>query len=430
MMTRIAVGAAERDEKAVAESLGAITEYIKNNDVGGYQATKEFIETIAQLRKDIDAQATQIRSLERAGLNVSNRGVELMGRRDIMDLRRVGRVFQTRQQAEGFGALCARAVHGNSARYKEIVSAKARDLAEQLTKDLDPGVSTQGTELVANIYMADLIAHVEAVGVLFTECDRVPLATTGQTIYPKLTGEVTAAPVAVAAALAESTPTFGTVTLTPVKWGLITPVPNEFFRNPTLLDQLGQRLAWQITRAIAYAFDNALVNGDGTAAYGTITGLLQSSNLTAVTAGSATTLATYTAAEVGSVIAGMAKDYVTDPKWYMSLSAERTLRNIRATTGQPLYERGGNGEPNTIDNYPYSICQRFPAAAAATADVKWGAFGDLRLSHYFGMLCNIQIDQSEHVRFENDMTVLRGLAHADAAEKDADATVVAKTAAA
>jgi len=418
---------AARDEKQVAACLTAMADYAETDEAKGYEPVGELKTMVDQIRKDLDAQTEATRKLDRMGLAVHDHSIKVMGYKEIMDLRRVGRIFRTKEDAEGFAALAARSIWGKHPAYAEVVSSTARGMADELTKDLDPGVAGSGAELVANIYMADLIANVEAVGVLFPLCDRVPLATTGQTIWPKLTGELTAYPAAVAAKLTESAPTFGTVTMTPVKWGTLTPVPNEFFRNPTLLAPLGQRLAWMSTRAISYAFDNALVNGDGTADYGTITGLLQDASLSAVTAGAATTIATYTGAEIGAVIAGVSVDYVTDPYWLMHLSSERTLRNIRSTTGTPLYERGNNGEPNTIDNYPYKTCQRFTAAGSVGAAAKWAAFGDLRLSHFFGMLGAIEFAQSEHARFEYDMTVVRGLAHADAALKDANSTVIAKT---
>ncbi len=418
---------AARDEKQVATCVTAIADYAESDEAKGYVPVGELKAMVDQIRKDLDAQTETTRKLERMGLAVRDRSIKVMGYKEIMDLRRVQRIFRTTEDAEGFAAMAARSIFGNHPGYKDVVSSKARGLAEEMTKDLDPGVATSGAELVANVYMADMIANVEAVGVMFPLCDRVPLATTGQTIWPKLTGELTAYPTAVAAKITESSPGFGTVTLTPIKWGTMTPVPNEFFRNPTLLAPLGQRLGWMSTRAIAYGADNALVNGDGTADYGTITGLLQDANLSAVTAGAATAIASYTGAEIGAVIAGVSVDYVTDPYWLMHLSSERTLRNIRSTTGTPLYERGDNGEPNTIDNYPYTTCQRFTAAGSVGADEKWGAFGDLRLSHFFGMLGAVEFAQSEHVRFESDVTMIRGLAHFDAAVKDANATVIAKT---
>lgn len=432
----LAVPVEDRDEKAIRETLKDATSFFDSDEAKGLSADNDIAgmkATVEQLKADSEKAAEELRKIQKMGLTFSHGSVNVLDYDEVIALRRVGNVFRTVEQAEAFAAMTARAIFGKSPRYEELVSERARGMADDLVKDLDPGVAGSGAELVSNIYVADLIAHLEAVGVLYNMCDRVPLQTIGQTIYPKLTGELTAHPTTAAAKIAESAPTYSTVTLTPVKWGVLTPVPNEFFRNPTLLDQLGQRLAMLITRAIAYAADNALVNGDGTADYGGITGLLQDASLTAVTAAAHTSLGAYDANDCGKVIAGCVKDYVTDPYWMFSLSAQRTLRNIRevdaagGATGQPLFQRGGNGEPNTIDGYPYTTCQRFPAAAAASAAVKWGAFGDLRLSHYFGMLGGIQIDQSEHVRFEHDMTVIRGIAMMDCKVKDADATIIAKT---
>lgn len=424
---------ADRDQKALAAALGELEAYGASDEAKGYAAVPDFAKwsaEVAQLRKDVDAQAAETRKLAKAGMRREGGAIRLAGKAEILDMMKVGLIFPTNERAEEFGSLCARSIHGRHGQYKSLVHQRTRDMAESLVKDLDPGVSGSGAELVAAIYMADLIAPLEAVGVLYPQCDRVPLATTGQTIWPKLTGELTAYPLAAAAQFTESAPTFGTVTLTPVKWGTLTPIPNEFFSNPSLLAPLGQLIGMLVVRAIGYAFDNALVNGDGTADYGTITGILQSANITAVTAADThTTMATYDGTDVSNVVAGLTVDYVQDPKFYQSLSVERKLRALKDTNGNPLYLRGSNAEPNTIDGYPYSVCQRFTAAGSVSAGTKIGAFGDLRLSHFFGMIRAIEIAQSEHSRFEQGVTVVRGLAYADAAEKDANAVVTMKTAA-
>ncbi len=418
---------AERSDETIANTLTALTDLAESAEAPGYSETPKLAEQVAQLRKDLDLESEARIKLAKDGLAVKDHRVELMGREQIMDLRRVRRVFRYKEDAEMFGAMVARSAWGKTKVYEDNVAKRTREMSDELVKDLDPGVSGSGAELVANLFMADLIANVEAVGTLFVLCDRVPLQTIGQTTWPKQTGELTAYPLAASATLTESAPTFGTVSMTPIKWGVFTPIPNEFFRNPTLLDALGQRVAWMITRAIAYAADNALVNGDGTADYGNITGLLQDAGVSAITAAAAATIGAYTAAEVGTVVAGITSDYVQDMRWMMSLSSERTMRNVRDTLEHPLYDRGSNSEPNTIDGYPYTVCQRFPAAGGVGATTEWGAFGDLRLSHFFGMLGAIEIAQSEHVRFQQDVTCLRGIAMMDAALKDGNAVVTMKT---
>lgn len=416
----------KRDELLLAKTLGEMAEIAKA-DKGGYAETEALKAQIARIQKGLDDEITARKALERRGVVQQDHQVKLLGRSEILDLYKVRRIFQSNERAEQFGAMCLRKMFGGRHDYADIVHPRTRGMADELHKALDPGVATAGAELVAAMFMADLIAPLEAVGKVFTKCDRVPLQTTGQTTWPRLTGELTMTPVAVAAALAESAPTFDTASLTPIKWGAIVPVPNEFFRNPTLLAALGQLLAFLLVRAASSAMDNALVNGDGTGTYGGITGVLQSATLASATAAAHQTLATYDGTDVSAVIAALAVDYVTDPYWLMSLSAERTLRALKATTGVPLYQLGSNGEPNTIDGYPYDTSNKFPAVAACTAAVTWGVFGDLMLSHLFGMLGGITIDSSEHVRFESDVTVLRGTIMVDADEKDPNALVQAIT---
>jgi HK97 family phage major capsid protein len=423
----VALMAAPQGKDAeIAKLLKDINDFLGGDEAKGFEGLPELKAQAVQLRRDIDAQAEAHRRLEKMGLRVRGGGVEVLGYREIMDLNRVGHVFRSSEKAEQFGAFVVRRMFGASPVYNDLIPQRTREMGESVVKDLDPTVAGSGVELVPNLFMGDLVANMEAVGILFPMCDRVPLATTGQTTWPKLTGELTAYPTAVAAQIQKSAPAFDTISMTPVKWAALSPVPNEFFRNPQLLAALGQRLALLIIRAMGYAFDNALVNGDGTAAYGGIMGIRNDATISAVTAAAHASLATYDGTDVSKVIAGMAKDYVTDPYWLMSLSSERTLRALKSTNGGPLYQQGANGEPNSIDGYPYKICQRFPAAAASTNSVKWGAFGDLRLAYYFGMLGGIEIAQSEHARFEQDVTVVRGMAHVDAALKDADAIVTAQ----
>ncbi len=96
----------------------------------------------------------------------------------------------------------------------------------------------------------------------------------------------------------------------------------------------------------------------------------------------------------------------------------------------PLYHRADGATPSTIDGYPHKKCNVMPAAGTIVAGSKYGFFGNLRISHICGILREITIDRSDHVLFESDMYVLRGIMHVDVIEADTDAIVTAKTAAA
>jgi HK97 family phage major capsid protein len=373
----------------------------------------------------MDAQAETIRQIQRMGLSVGAGGmVAPRGRQERIQMLADGRAFMDDRAAERLAAyVCLRYAGADQ------IPAKTRDIGLEVCKagDLDPAVGTAGEFLLPDEFRAELVRNVEAMGVVFPLCRRVPLFTLGGTTWPTRTGGLTAYPTAAFAKIQKSAPAFSSVTMQPVKWATLTGIPNEFYQT-RLLVELGQFLGTEISYALAYAFDNAILNGDGSADYGGVTGILQSATISAASITAAhTSIATITGTDVSEIIAALTKSYVTDPYWLLSLSVERTLRALKATTGMPLYLQGTNGEPNTIDGYPYKISQRMPAAAACvSASNKWGIFGDLRLAYFFGMIGEIRIDLSEHIYFESDATAVRGVAYMDAKEVDKDAVVVAK----
>jgi len=415
---------------AVAETLRQAEAFAGSNEARGYSATPEMVKQLTQLRADIDAMATRQAKLERQGLSQGHT-IRLQSHDEIRGLRATKRVFGDHERAEAFGAYALSKIFRGHSGYTEMVAKRTRDMAESLAKDLDPAISGSGLELVPTIYVPDLIEHIEAAGVLFPLCTRVPITTLGQQIWPRLTAGLTFTPVAAAAAIAKTSPTFDTVTMTPCKWATYCPIPNEMLKAPAMLAALGQRIAYWLTQAAAEAADNALAVGDGTATYGNIIGVLAAtgtSGFTTITAVSDhDSVPEITAADIDAVIAGITKTYLKDLRFTMHLSSERALRALRSTVGTPLYERGSNGEPNTIDGFPYTISQKFPLASGVGATTLWAAFGDWRTAYLFGEMGGLEIASSSDVLFLNDMTCLRGLMHIGAAIQDVNAMVTCAT---
>ena len=423
---------ADGDLKGAADALAKINTWAAGDQAKHMGEAGEVKTALDAMRKDIDAATTTIRRLEKAGLSM--RGGQIVipeGRRARQDMLADGRAFLSDDTARRFGAVMA--LRMADVNRSLVLPQAVRELAEQVCKDgdMDPAVSASGGYLIPDEFKAELIRNVEAVARVYTQCRRLPLMTGGSTKIPTRAGGLTAYPTDAAAAISRTGVTVGLVTLTPEKWAALTAVPNEFFRNGRLLAELGQWIGVEMVYAFAYAFDNAVVNGDGTSTYGGITGILSSANITSQAAATThTTLATCTYVDMSSFIAALTKEYaIREARWGMSLSAQRVMRNIRATGGEPLYDRGSNGEPNTIDGYPYTITQCAPAASAITASVKGGWFGDLRMSHVFGMIGDIEIAESEHVYFESDMRAIRAVVSVDCQETDANAVVTWKPAA-
>jgi len=418
---------AERDEKIFGGTMAAIREGLKEAGADGPGAFEVFK---AHVQKEMDRMAEDLRRLAKMGLERRGTNLVPLGRAQRLEMLKDNRCFLDRETSRRFGALVTRSIFQKyPGRYEEMIPEKTRDFAAEIAKELDPTVGSAGEYLIADEFRAELIANLEAVGTAFPLCRRVPLGTTGLTYFPKLIGELTATPTAAGTKIGESAPTFGIIPMQPVKWGTLTPIPNEFFRNTALLADLGQLVGLLMIRAISTAFDNAVLNGDGSADFGGITGLLKSATIADVTAAVHSTGATLDGTDVSAVVAGITKDYaIRDAQWLMSLSMALTLRALKTTTGQLLYPiLGATGLPDAIDNFPYRICQKMPAVSAVTASKQWSLFGRIDLAYYFGLLGNIDVATSSEVYFDKDMTVVRGLAYADAKEVDATAVIRGKT---
>lgn len=434
---------AERDDKAIAAIAKDIQGYSDSDEGKGYAGTVELTAAVEQLRKDIDAQATSVRNIQRAGLNVSGGVIQLpAGRSARLEMLRDGRAFADPELAKTFGAVVAVGVAKSGKigwavedlpQYTRDVAKSAEGLTDLLfgakaTPDIEPS-SGVGAELYSTyVYMSELIRNVEAYGTVFTEARRVVLPSLlGTTTWPKLSTGMTAYPTAVAAQITKSGAAFTTVTMRPVKWATLTGVPNEMFRDPSMLVELGQFVGIEISRAMAYAFDNAIINGDGTSTYGGITGILQSATIGTVTTAAHTTLSTLDGDDIDDVVAGLSLSIAhANAQFFGSLSVGMKVHGIKDTTGQYIYRTANDTRGQRIVNgYPWVVGQLFPAAAAATAGNKYAAFGDLRMAYYFGMVRSLEIAQSEHVWFDQDMVAIRGLAHVDAKEADADGVVTA-----
>jgi len=247
---------------------------------------------------------------------------------------------------------------------------------------------------------------------------------------PKRTSGLTAYWTAAGAQGTRSTPTLDLIQIQPEKLMALVAMPNEFLRS-SLLTDLGNWLGIELVYSLKYALDNAIINGDGSADYGGITGIMQSANISEVAAAAGnTTLATLEGFDISNAIAGITKDYgFRDPQWGMSLSVLMKLRAIQDDNGLPLYERASGQMPANIDGYPFTTGNTMTAAGSVSADTAYAWFGDLGVSHIVGMLHDINISASEHVVFESDMHMMRAIMHVDIQEAETNAIVRAATAA-
>ena len=446
----------EADLARLAKLAGDQAEVLASDDARGYEGTDQMAKDVAQLRADLDEAIGQLREFRRAGL--ATRGTQVLrpaGREARIQMLEDSRAFLDDEAAARFGAWGIWRLASTSPKRElwQSVPTRTREICLDVLKqqgfsaelrsgeiivtgaakagDIDPSVSGSGAELVSNEFKAELIRNVEAVGTIFPLCRRVPLGTLGTTTFPKRTAGLSFYWTDVAAQITRSGATFDTVDLTPKKGATLTAIPNEMFRDPGLLIAAGQFIGIESTYAVADGIDNAVVNGDGTADYGGFTGILESASIPSVAAAAThTTTSTLNGTDISNAIGGLAYGYaLPNARWGMSLSVSAKLRALKASDGTPLYPRGNGRDPETIDGYPYAIGTRMPASGDVTAGSIYAVFGDFRLAYYVGMLRGIEISTSEHVYYASDMTAVRGIVHVAIAEADANAMVLAKTAA-
>jgi len=389
----------------------------------------------AHIQRQIDAAVEQVRSLHRVGLVARADGTARP--KDLWERRRMlaeGRCFANDEMAERFGALvCFGKLHGGA-------PPRTREIAEDVLKDVDgvekavdwdPTVSGSGGALIPDEFLAELIRNVETMGKIYPLFRRVPLVTLGDTTVPRRTGGMTAYWVAAGADITQSGVTLATVTLSPKKLAGLTGIPNEFFRSRALA-AIGQFAGMEILYSMRYALDDAVVNGDGTADYGNITGILDS--------GSGLSTVTLTAdhdagsevdeSDLDEIEEGLSKDYAIDnARWLMSPTMITHCKNIRNADGLRVVWDGGDRItlPATINGYPYTFSSRFPAKASIGASTEFCAFGDPALSHILGMLQDMRLDMSPAPWYASDATAVRGIAHVNVQEADTDAMVKGKT---
>jgi len=433
MMAMLALSPEKRNEGELAKTLKDANDYLATDEAKGALDVGKARAELAQVRKDLDAQADAVRKFQRLGLSVRDNAVLIPGglsaRKEMLA---DGRCFMTDDTARRFAGFMAErslSLLGRGEDCPPFVKA----IADAVKADMDPGTPGAGGYLIPDEFRPEIIRNVEAEGVLFPLCRRIPLLTLGTTKIPKRTGGLTAYWTSPAAAPTRTAPTFELVSLTPEKLMVLLAYPNEFNRSSLLVD-LGNFLGMEIVHAMAKSIDDALVNGDGSSDYGGITGILQSAHIAAVVPAAAAdhdTLTEITGTDISEIVGNLPVAYaLAEARWGMSLSVLGYMRSLRTTAdlnAPPLFRRGGDGLPATIDDFPFTVCPRMPAAGTITTAAKYAFFGNLRMSHLVGMVRDIEIARSDQVLFESDMTAVRGIMHLDIQEADASAIVTGIT---
>lgn len=256
---------------------------------------------------------------------------------------------------------------------------------------------------------------VETSAVLKAGATLVTTSTGEDLRIPRSTANGTAGIVAEAAAIPESDPTLGVVTLGAFKYGLLIQVSTEMVQD-TSVDLQGY-LSRQAGTAIGVALGNHLINGTGS---GQPRGVLADATL-GVTGptGTSTSFGSQATAGQGtdllnSLYGSLAEPYTaTGSTAFLARNATVTsIRNLKANTGELVGNAYVGNSPA-----PFHVDPAVPALGANAKSVLVGSW-----DRYFLRLVNgIRFERSEDFAFSNDLVTFRVLLRADGALIDPSA---------
>lgn len=217
---------------------------------------------------------------------------------------------------------------------------------------------------------------------------------------PKGTSEAAAAFVADdTTALAETDKAFTKVTLNPKQVGAIFRASNKLIRNSVLA--IATIVANEMTRAAGRLEDNAVLVGDGTATYGSITGY---KNATVNTSTNVAALANLTIDHLIDLQTQVHEEI--DPEnaaYYMGRETIAAIKKLKDTTNRYLVDLQ-SPTPN-INGVPVICWKRMANPTASGALV--ALYGDLKQAGAIGIGREVAIAASEHVDFTKGGMVWR-----------------------
>jgi HK97 family phage major capsid protein len=302
-------------------------------------------------------------------------------------------------------------VFGQFARHLAGVKSASKWLSDNgHLKAQTEGTDTAGGYTVPNIVAADLIWLREMYGVARRNSRIYPMSS-DTLLVPSATASTTVYYASEATAITASDITFGQVSLSAKKLAVLTIASKELGED-TVID-LGASLARDMAYAIAKEEDNACFNGDGTATYGSITGILNavyglSATKTSIASAvlgpvlTGASFANFTLANFQAMVAKL-PTYADNAKWYMhkDLFFNGVADKLIALGGNAILDiQNAYTTAPTLFGYPIEWVQNMPKAPAATTPV--AILGDLTKGVAFGDRRSMTVEVSDQVKFVED----------------------------
>jgi HK97 family phage major capsid protein len=286
-------------------------------------------------------------------------------------------------------------------------------------RDLSKLTAGAGGNTVPTDFYGRLMAHLIETSAVLQSGATILNTASGEVLQvPKTTAHSSAAIVTEAAAIGESDPAFGQVSLGAFKYGTMIQVSRELLTD-TGVDLEGY-LAMQAGRALGNAFGAHAITGDGSSKpRGVVTdATVGKTGLTGDSGGFGDQSVVGEGADqlidlFHSVIAPYRMSQAC--RWMMNDTTAGVIRKIKTTEGQYIWQPSViAGQPDTILGKPVLTD---PNVASVGLSAKSVVFGDF--SQYFVRLAGgIRFERSDEFAFGNDLVTFRCLMRADAALVD------------
>lgn len=283
-----------------------------------------------------------------------------------------------------------------SAILREIAQTRGAHTFEQRT--LTPSSNTVPVSFYNQVFdVARMVGPMLDVG------QRINTASGEDITIPVLTAYSTAALVAAAGTVADSEPTYSSITLGAYKYGLLIPVAAELVSDAGF--DISAHLAEQAGNGLGYAINTALTTGDGSS----------KPNGVATAAGSGVTGGT-------GVTGGFTADNLIDLQYSLDGAARRlpgvaymaagatigAMRKLKDDAGNYLYQVGV-GTPDTFAGY--NVIEN-PAVAAIGTGAKSVLFGHMP-SYKVRVAGGLQVATSTDYAFNTDTITYRVMMRVD-----------------
>ena len=251
--------------------------------------------------------------------------------------------------------------------------------------------STLGLEIIPAPLEAALLKRLVSLCPILSKVRVSQMSSLTHTIPDRLTGTTVVYP-AELASITASNLTFGQITLTAVKMAALTQVSNEVQADGviSMIDTVIEDFAYQL----ALKTEQDIFLGDGTATYGSRTGLASGLNANSIVTAGGTTVASIDLADIESVVALNPFFQGSMPEFYMSMSTySKVILPILAAQGGASGDEVVSGWNPRIFGFPINICQTLPSTDAVSTNYIY--FGDMSMSVFYGQRQGVELRVSD-----------------------------------